>query len=237
MIRAFMTALTLLPAPAFADFTANNLLAIFYHELGHAVIDQMQVPIFGQDQDAADSLSILLIDALYDSDDAEVIAYDSASLFWAEAQDEPAFWDTHGPDEQRYFNTVCLFYGADPDAREDFASDLELPQERADGCEDEFAMASDSWNGVLDEMSKSNALKGKLVLQAGAENSVISQEIKALNVEFSWPRDIPVKLEDCGEANAFYDLDEPSITMCRELTGWLSGIAKQISTNQFCDHS
>ena len=81
MIRACLMALTLLPAPAFADFTENELLAIFYDELGHAVIDPMQVLIFGQEEDVADSLSILLIDALYDSDDAEVIAYDSARLF------------------------------------------------------------------------------------------------------------------------------------------------------------
>jgi len=98
-------------------------------------------------------------------------------------------------------------------------------------------LAADSWNGAPDEVSESNALKGQLVLQAGAENSVISQGIKALNVEISWPRDISVKLEDCGEANAFYDLDEQSITMCRELTGWPSGIAKQIGVNCFCDHS
>lgn len=81
MIRACLMALTLLPAPAFADFTENDLLAIFYDELGHAVIDPMQVLIFGQEEGVADSLSILLIDALYDSDDAEVIAYDSARLF------------------------------------------------------------------------------------------------------------------------------------------------------------
>lgn len=231
MIRAGLLALALLPAPAFADFTENNLLAIFYHELGHAVIDQMQVPIFGQEEDAADSLSILLIDALYDSDDAEVIAYDSASLFWAEAQDEPAFWDSHGPDEQRYFNTVCLFYGADPDRREGFASDLELPEERADGCEDEFALAADSWNGVLDEMSETKTLGGNLVVQASSKMPVIAQEIEALNAEFSWPRDIPVRLESCGEANAFYDLDAQSITMCTELIGWLDGIADQIGAN------
>lgn len=48
MIRAALAALTLMTAPAFADFTENNLLAIFYHELGHAVIDQMQAPNFGQ---------------------------------------------------------------------------------------------------------------------------------------------------------------------------------------------
>ena len=91
MIRSVLAALALLPAPAFADFTENNLLAIFYHELGHAVIDQMQVPIFGQEEDAADSLSILLVDALYESDDAETITFDSASLFWVESEHEPAF--------------------------------------------------------------------------------------------------------------------------------------------------
>ena len=181
MIRACVLSLALFPLPALGDFTENNLLAIFYHELGHAVIHQMDVPIFGQEEDAADSLSILLIDALYESDDAEVIAYDSASLFWAEAQNEPAFWDTHGPDEQRYFNTVCLFYGADPDGREEFAQDLELPQERADGCEDEFALAADSWHAVLDDMSVRAGFTGQLVISGEAEMPMIAQEIKALN--------------------------------------------------------
>ena len=219
MIRACVLSLALFPLRALADFTENNLLAIFYHELGHAVIHQMDVPIFGQEEDAADSLSILLIDALYESDDAEVIAYDSASLFWAEAQNEPAFWDTHGPDEQRYFNTVCLFYGANPDGREEFAQDLELPQERADGCEDEFALAADSWHAVLDDMSVRAGFTGQLVISGEAEMPMIAQEIKALNAEFKWPRDISVKIEGCGETNAFHDLDAQSITMCRELVG------------------
>ncbi len=231
MIRTGLAALALLPTPVFADFTENNLLAIFYHELGHAVIDQMQVPIFGQEEDAADALSILLVDALYKGEDAEAIAYDSASLFWVEAQDAPAFWDSHGPDEQRYYNTVCLFYGADPDARDEFASDLDLPDERAEGCEDEFALAADSWNSVLDDMSATASLKGKLVLQAQTPMPVIEQEIIALNSEFKWPRNIVVNLEPCGEANAFYDLVAQSITMCDELIGWLDGIADQIGAN------
>lgn len=229
MIRVTALALALLPASAFADFTENNLLAIFYHELGHAVIDQMQVPIFGQEEDAADALSILLVDALYDAESAEAIAYDSAALFWAEAQQEPAFWDTHGPDEQRFYNTVCLFYGANADAREGFAQDLGLPEERAVGCEEEYELAAQSWNAVLDEMSAKSALTGQLVLNADVPMPVIAREIEALNVEFKWPRDIVVHLTHCDEANAFYDLEEQSVTICAELTGWLDDIAAELN--------
>lgn len=226
MMRQAAIALTLIAPPAFADFTENNLLAIFYHELGHAIIDQMQVPIFGQEEDAADALSILLIDALYDDASAESIAYDSAALFWIEAQNEPAFWDVHGPDEQRFFNTVCLFYGANPDGREDFAKELELPEERKDGCEDEFVLASDSWGAVLDEMAEDSSLSGKLILNAVVPMPIVRQEIEALNAEILWPKDIEVTVKACGDANAYYDLDEQGLTMCSELRGWLEEITE-----------
>ncbi len=36
MIRASVLSLALFPVPVLADFIENNLLAIFYHELGHA---------------------------------------------------------------------------------------------------------------------------------------------------------------------------------------------------------
>lgn len=228
MMRAAFAALAILPTQALADFTENNLLTIFYHEVGHAIIDQMQVPIFGQEEDAADTLSIFLIDALYESDDAEAIAYDSANLFWVESEAEPAFWDTHGPDEQRYFNTVCLFYGADPEAREEFADDFDLPDERAEGCEGEYALAADSWNAVLDDMSEVAGGKGKLVFKGASQMAALNEGIEALNAEFNWPRDMPVYLERCGEANAYYDYETQSITMCSELSGWLEEIATQL---------
>lgn len=226
MIRA-AGLLALVPSVAAADFVDNNLLAIFYHELGHAVIHQMDVPIFGQEEDAADALSILLIDALYDPETAEDMAYDSASLFWVEADNPPAFWDTHGPDEQRYYNTVCLFYGADPDARAEFAEDNGLPEERADTCAEEFDLAFNSWTAVLDDMA-GPGMPGKLVLHSAAQMPLIADEVAALNEDFSWPQDISVHIAPCGEANAYYDLDDQSVTLCSELTGWLTGLKEDL---------
>ena len=143
-------------------FVTSNLISVFYHELGHAVIDTMQVPIFGQEEDAADVFSILLIDEIFEPESANIIAYDAAFGFHAEAQENtPAFWDVHGPDEQRYYNLVCIFYGANPDLREELAQELGLPEERAISCPEEYELAIDSWGGVLQDMEEGT---GKLRL-------------------------------------------------------------------------
>ena len=111
-------------------FVELNLNSVFYHELGHAVIDLMQLPIFGQEEDAADVLSVLMIHELFEEDAAQIVAYDAAFGFQAEAEagDGTYFWDVHGPDEQRYYNLVCLFYGGSVAAREELADELGLPE-------------------------------------------------------------------------------------------------------------
>ena len=59
----------------------------------------MQVPIFGQEEDAADVFSLLLIDEVFEPESANIIAYDAAFRFHAEAQENTlTFWDLHGPE-------------------------------------------------------------------------------------------------------------------------------------------
>ena len=204
-------------------FVESNLNSVFYHELGHAVIDLMQLPIFGQEEDAADVLSVLMIHELFEEDAAQIVAYDAAFGFQAEAEarDGTYFWDVHGPDEQRYYNLVCLFYGGSVDTREELADELGLPEERKDTCEDEFQLASDSWGPVLEDMSK---LKGRLRFESKEKNSVsemIAREVEFLNKTYGFPQDIEVNVEACGEANAFYDLNLQSITICSEFESHL----------------
>ncbi|MFD1808430.1 DUF4344 domain-containing metallopeptidase [Gemmobacter lanyuensis] len=114
-----------------SEFVADNLIATFYHEMGHALIDQLELPVLGREEDAADILSVLLIDEVWEPETATGIAENTALsyVFMAEANAdaEPAFWDVHGLDLQRYYSHVCLFYGADPDTRAGFAEDFELP--------------------------------------------------------------------------------------------------------------
>lgn len=216
-------------------FVDANILAVFYHEFGHAVIDLMQVPIFGQEEDAADVMSVMMINWLFEEDTAQSLAYDSAFGYINDpdgAFDVP-YWDVHGPDEQRYFNHVCLFYGANPDEREDLAEDLGLPDERAESCPDEYDQAAASWGMILDEMS-ANPDGAAMVFQAGtgknAEviNRVLSAEIEALNDDIRLPHSVAVVVEDCDEANAFYDPEAVSITVCTEFVPHLVALFEQL---------
>lgn len=214
------------------NYVEANLISIFYHELGHALIDIMDLPVFGQEEGAADTASILMIDAFYDNNSAVDIARDAAFGFLDEADtsgDTPAWWDVHGPDQQRYYNLVCLFYGADPDARAGLADELELPEDRADSCEEEFDLAVSSWCPVTEDIAQTGA--GETIQYEGAAKTLtqrlISDEVASLNAEFSLPETLKVEVKACDEANAFYDPKTVSITICSEFESHLRNLAAE----------
>lgn len=163
-MKAFCALLiyALLASPADAEsavsdtYVEANILSIFYHEFGHALIDILGLPVMGQEEDAADTISVLMIDLLNDEETAQEILREAAFGFLEEAasneDEEPFWWDSHGPNLQRYYNMVCQFYGGNPDTRQSLADDLSLPEDRAYGCEDEFLLAFDSFEPILDDL-------------------------------------------------------------------------------------
>ena len=216
-----------LVAQEYPAYVHNNVLATLYHELGHALIDIEGVPVYGQEEDAADVLAVLLIDAFWEEEGAAALAYDTALGFGLAAgdYDDVAFWDVHGPDLQRLYNTICLFYGANPEEREDIALELELPEERGDSCEYEFEQANDAWGQILDEISEGapgNSL-GIGVFDRDDEIAVLLEdEIDALDQDFVLSDTLIVSYSPCGEANAFYDPATREIVICTEYIDYLA---------------
>jgi len=228
----------LLASPVVAQdaerYVENNLLAIFYHEMGHALIDVMQLPVFGQEEDAADVASVFMIDAFFEEDAAVEMAYDTAFGFLSDeeereaAGDEIPFWAVHGPDLQRYYNLVCLFYGANPDERDDVAEELGLPEDRAEGCPEEFELAADSWGPVLEEMEDAKGV-GLRFVPSGSDapsakllDDLMAAEVAEWNAYYAWPETVEVRVQYCDEANAFYDPGEKRIEMCVEYAQYLA---------------
>lgn len=231
-------------APAQEDeedgFVEANLIATFYHELGHALIDVLELPIYGQEEDAADNASVFLIDSLFDEEDAVSIAagaaegYLLAALEMEESDEDVPYWDNHGPDLQRYYNIACLIYGADVDGRAYLLEEFELPEERAEYCEEEFDQANSAWGPVLDGLetgAPGNSLR--LVNRETDDDiaaeiaEIIGDDVAGVNENFLLPHRVDVIIEFCDEANAFYDPETREITMCIELAEEFEELAER----------
>lgn len=230
-----------LPGQAQDDLTAEEAYAqdifvsVFYHELGHALIDIMQLPVLGLEEDAADVLSALLIHRTWEEDAAVEKARAAAEFwlanaeYWAAEGIEETYWGVHSPDARRVSTYVCLFYGADPDGRGDFAYDLGLPDDRAESCPYEFALADDSWGVFLQEAE--DAGPGETFVfdgdsAADGYSALLASEIAWFNERMSLPSVLTITIAACGESNAFYDPDTASITMCSELIDDLETLAE-----------
>ena len=124
---------------------------ILYHELGHALIDILDLPVTGREEDAVDQLAtVILLEAGEEGRDAALLG---ASWFQRMAQrsgmDIP-FWDEHSLNSQRYFNILCWVYGSDTTAHEALLGrEWMLPPERAERCPTEYDRMSRAWESVL----------------------------------------------------------------------------------------
>ncbi|MCX8508649.1 MAG: DUF4344 domain-containing metallopeptidase [Rhodobacteraceae bacterium] len=206
----------------------SYVISVLFHELGHAIIDLDDLPVLGREEDAADNLSALLVNDVYDEPSVLEITKDVSGIlqtFAANSEiDSSLYADTHSLDLQRYYNLVCLIYGADPDNRADFAKALKLPDDRAESCAEEYDLANGSWGAFLGDLydrapGKSLTLRdesAKTPLNAHVAD-VLSTLVDLLNERLVLPRPIPVVFKSCDEANAFYDPEPKEIQFCTEL--------------------
>lgn len=137
----------------------NSEIATFYHETGHMVIDLYDLPVTGREEDVADQLSAYILltpgpDGQLDPGSVQAVK-DFARVFKGYDEqkggeiDEGALADVHSLDLTRMYNLECWVYGADPEANPDLVGDGLLPDDRADGCQDEYARLSSSWDTLL----------------------------------------------------------------------------------------
>ena len=134
---------------------------IFYHEMGHALIDIYQLPVTGLEENVADQFAAYVLleytvfpDAVDNVQNAilvQDIMFNVGTMFFIEANSgkEHVYWTTHNLDIQRFYNVSCYAYGHSPEYNLDLITEGWLPQERAENCEYEYAVLKDSWDRIL----------------------------------------------------------------------------------------
>jgi len=126
------------------DVMIGPTIEVFLHEAGHAVLEVLDIPFFGREEEVADYFATYILLQLC-KDDARRLILGASLVGGVEAIDEQGkapelhlLADTHSLPAQRYFNRWCMAYGANPFLFADAISNGMLPQSRAKHCRYEY---------------------------------------------------------------------------------------------------
>jgi len=125
------------------DAAIGQFFYVIAHEMGHAAFELFKIPVFGNAEDAADQFSTYIM-LQFGKDQARRLITGAAYSYKKYIQNAKvtaplaAFSDVHGAPAQRFYNLVCLAYGADSVLFADVVEKGYLPKERASTCKREY---------------------------------------------------------------------------------------------------
>jgi len=135
------------------------------HEVGHALVELLRLPILGNEEDAADRIAAVYL--LRDPDIGADRALAAADATGAMASID---WDTHPMGTQRRYNIMCLALGALNDPRLSMVGEDDFNKNRLPGCASEHVRARESLDRLLAphyRWKKQSSRLDALLLKAG----------------------------------------------------------------------
>lgn len=231
-------------------FVVNNAIFILFHEAGHMLVSEFNLPVLGREEDAVDALSSVLLLGAEDEDLNTTIqdAADGWFLLDDAKEDGPQeddFMGTHGLDRQRAYSIVCMMTGANAEFFKVFADSLEFPEERRQECAFEYQKARDSWMSLLAANMKEGAKTkfevtyepaGNEELQGFADLLKSAGALETIATVFGEGYDlkdgIKITGKTCGTENAFWYAGNREITYCYEMAAFHAGLIANWFENQ-----
>jgi hypothetical protein len=151
-IHAIARKVTLSHEITLEDAIVGPFVDVLLHELSHAIIDMLRIPVFGREEDAADQLAAFIL-LQFGKDVARRTISGAALLFQQMAVDQQPgsmdFASVHGLPAQRFVNVLCIAYGAHQALFQDFVNKRLLPRHRVGHCEAEYRQISYAFTTLI----------------------------------------------------------------------------------------
>ena len=236
-------------------FVTANAEFTLLHEMGHLLINELQLPVLGREEDAADQLGFVGLfllqgkqrDANFYAKLLDVADYWRLEWRLPKAPEEKVYsWDSHGLDAQRFYNIACLAYGSDPQNLEWIITATGLPDERAFYCPQEYQQVQHAVNWLERHFRRPpGAPPGQRIqvlydepprqLEHGADMLAkvrASGELEAVankaSDTFALPRPLTLRLTTCGSPDAWYNTQSGELTLCYERLEHFRQLAAQL---------
>jgi hypothetical protein len=215
------------------EFVAGNTLFVLYHELGHALVSEMGLPVLGKEEDAVDAYAVLAMLMTGNTVSDRVLTEATTGWFLDAKRNAAegiklAFYDAHSLDRQRAYDIVCLMVGSDPDRFAAAADKAQMPADRQASCEGDYSNAHWSWTTELrPHLRPATDPKQKFNVVYGSGGGLVSHAFRTIGVPemvanlaadlYVWRRPITFEMKTCGTPNGDWDLAHQTILVCYEL--------------------
>lgn len=237
---------------AIADFMAGNILQVVLHEMGHALIDDMYLYVLGREEDAADSYAVVAMLRMGSSFAPRVLEEAAKGWFYSDKRDRAmghklAFYDSHGLDQQRAYQIVCLMVGSDPEKYKRLADDTRMPEERQGTCQGDYNTASWSWDRALTphlrtpDQPKTDikvsygdaAAKDRLDIYAKFIESLRLLDTVAERAasRYAWSAPLTLAARSCGESDAHWNHPTRTLLLCYEMIAEFAELYRENASN------
>jgi len=145
------------------DAFIGPFVDVFLHEASHALFNQLNIPLLGREEDAADQVAAyhvlqfpkdikrrLIASSTY-SYARQLKVRNAADLFRPRMKLTyyEDYADEHGTTAQRLYNLLCLAYGSDKELFADIAEKQFLPEDRLERCEDEYRQVEFAYRTLI----------------------------------------------------------------------------------------
>ena len=222
---------------ATVEFVIGNMLFVAAHELGHAVVSELDLPVLGREEDAADDFAILAALRIVVNKISERVLVAATKGWFLSAQrdrkegERPSFYERHGLSEQRAYQIVCLMVGSDPVKFKALADEMKLPEDRRRSCGWDYDTATRSWQKVIAPHLRTadrpptqieviyRDATGKLELFARSFRALRFLELFAdyARERYAWPHPIVMEMRSCGDVGARWTIPTRTLHICYEM--------------------
>jgi hypothetical protein len=219
------------------EFVIGNTLFALLHEIGHAAIGEMKLPVLGREEDEADSYAALrMLRFVGSSFSQRALAEVAKNWFLNARRDQetgatPVYYGEHTLGQQRAYQVVCLMVGSDPAKFKSLADEFQMPPERQETCRKDYGKVSRSWDAVLGPHRRAPdqpQTKIYVVYSEAPENLAgfarAFQRVQLLETvaqrsasDLAWPVPFTLEMRSCGSPESAWSEENRTVRVCYEL--------------------
>jgi hypothetical protein len=223
---------------ALVEFVTGNMLAVALHQLGLALITELNLPVLGGAEQAADDFAILTALELGKSHFSDRILMEAAKnrLTIMRLAHPPSH--EHGVSLRRAYRMVCLMFGADAVRFKGLAQETALPKDGQRNCGWDYDRALRSWELVLRSHRPGvGEWKTRIDVSYGSaagDLAIYPQLFRGLRVletiaeaaakQVTWRAPLLLEMRSCGVTDATSDAPVHAVRTCYEMADQLAAL-------------